>query len=72
MSVLVGVPVHDDHQELPRADDPLSVANDNGEGAARVLEIPQPIGRKGASVILLVSGSMAALFTFSLLFVFVG
>ena len=52
--------------------DPLSVANDNGEGTAWVLEIPKPIGWKGATVSLLVSGSLAAFFTLSLLFVFVG
>jgi hypothetical protein len=72
MSVLVEAPVYDEHRELPRPDDPLSAVNDNGEGKAWVLEIPKPIGWKAATIILFVSGSMAALFTLSLLFVFVG
>jgi hypothetical protein len=72
MPALVEAPAYDDNQELPRPDDPLSVANDNGEAAAWVLEIPKPIGWKGATVSLLVSGSLAALFTLSLLFVFAG
>ena len=72
MSFLVEAPVYDAHQELPRPDDPLSVANDNGEYTASVLEIPKPIGWKDATIIVLVSGSMAALFALSLLFVFVG
>ena len=72
MPALVEAPVYDDHRELPRPDDPPSVANDNGEGTAWVPEIPKPIGWKGATVSLLVSGSLAALFTLSLLFAFVG
>jgi hypothetical protein len=72
MPALVEAPVYEGHQELPRPDDPLSVANDNGEGTAWVLEIPKPISWKDATVSLLVSGSLGALFTLSLLFVFVG
>jgi hypothetical protein len=72
MPALVEAPDNDDHRELPRPDDPLSVANDNGEGTAWVLEIPKPIGWKGATVSLLVSGLLAVIFTLSLLFVFVG
>jgi hypothetical protein len=71
MPALVEAPVYD-HQDVPGLDDPPSVANDNGEGTAWVLVIPKPIGWKAATIILLVSGSMAALFTLSLLFVFVG
>ena len=71
MPALVEAPVYEGHQELSLSDDPLSVANDN-ESTVWVLEIPKPIGWKDATVSLLVSGSLGALFTLSLLFVFVG
>ena len=45
------------NRELLRPGDRLSVVNDIGDGPAWVLEIPKPIGWKGATIILLVSGS---------------
>jgi hypothetical protein len=60
----------DEHQELPFVDDPPSVANDNAEISAWVIEsIPKPIGWKEATFTLLTSGVMAALVTLCLLLV---
>jgi hypothetical protein len=59
----------DEHQELPFVDDPPSVANDNAEISAWVVDIPKPIGGKEATATLLTSGLIAALVTLCLLLV---
>ena len=70
MPVVREATVDDEHQELPFVDDPPSVANDNAEVSAWVIEsIPKPIGWKEATATLLTSGVMAALVTLCLLLV---
>jgi hypothetical protein len=51
MPVLVEAPVYEDPQGVPHLDDPLSVANDNGN-TVWALKIAKPIGWKEATAAL--------------------